>query len=134
MDRIKNKELQVGDTVYYLAPSSSYSIKKSVITEKRENQSKGRFHLFEGCELTLADGTTIEYDKVFDSKEQVLAYIVDDLQTSVASKRIGLQTLQKEFFPLHLFSLSSFLSVVYLSILPESDNILHKDQTGILHL
>lgn len=96
MDRIKNKELQVGDTVYYLAPSSSYSIKKSVITEKRGNQSKGRFHLFKGCELTLADGTTIEYDKVFDSKEQVLAYIVDDLQTSVASKRIGLQTLQKE--------------------------------------
>ena len=96
MDCIKNKELQVGDTVYYLAPSATYSIKKSVITEKRENHSKGRFHLFEGCELTLADGTTIVYDKVFDSKKKVLAYIVDDLQASVASKRIGLQTLQKE--------------------------------------
>ena len=34
-DCLEDTELQVGDAVYYLAPSSTYSIRKSVITEKR---------------------------------------------------------------------------------------------------
>lgn len=93
-DRLLGKELQVGDAVYYLSHTSRYAIKKSTITGKKEIPFT--HHSLGGCELTLADGTVLEYYDVFDSKERALEYIVADLKSSLANKRTGLQTILHE--------------------------------------
>ena len=48
------------------------------------------------CELTLADGTVVDYDKVFDRKEKAMYYAIADLKSSLAHKHIALQTIQNE--------------------------------------
>ena len=90
-DRLLGNELQVGDAVYYLSHTSRYAIKKSTITDKKENPFT--HHSLGGCKLTLADGTMLEYYDVFDSKEKALEYIVADLKCSLACHRNGLLTL-----------------------------------------
>ena len=90
-DRLLGNELQVGDTVYYLSHTTRYAIKKSTITGKKEIPFT--HHSLGGCELTLADGTVLNYHDVFDSKEKALQYIVADLKCSLAHHRMGLQTL-----------------------------------------
>lgn len=95
-DRLCHKELQVGDVVYYLSHTTPYAIKKSTIVAKKELPYNHHFRLLEGCELTLANGTVLEYNDIFDSKEQAIAYIVADLKSSLAYKCIALQTLQQE--------------------------------------
>lgn len=94
IDRLHGNELQVGDTVYYLSHTSRYAIRKSTITGKKEIPFT--HHSLGGCELTLADGTVLEYYDVFDSKERALEYIVADLKSSLANKRSGLQTILHE--------------------------------------
>ena len=94
IDSLHDNELQVGDTVYYLSHTSRYAIKKSTITGKKEIPFT--HHSLGGCELTLADGTVLEYYDVFDSKERALEYIVADLKSSLANKRSGLQTILHE--------------------------------------
>ena len=94
IDRLNHKELQLGDAVYYLSHTSRYAIKKSTITGKKEIPFT--HHSLGGCELTLADGTVLEYYDVFDSKERALEYIVADLKSSLANKRTGLQTILHE--------------------------------------
>jgi hypothetical protein len=94
IDRLLGKELQVGDTVYYLSHTSRYAIRKSTITGKKEIPFT--HHSLGGCELTLADGTVLNYHDVFDSKEKALEYIVADLKSSLANKRSGLQTILHE--------------------------------------
>ena len=90
IDRLNHKELQVGDSVYYLSKTSRYAIKKSTIMGKKEIPFT--HHSLGGCELTLADGTVLEYYDVFDSKKKALEYIVADLKCSLAHHRMGLQT------------------------------------------
>ena len=94
IDRLHGNELQVGDTVYYLSHTSRYAIRKSTITGKKEIPFT--HHSLGGCELTLADGTVLNYHDVFDSKEKALEYIVADLKSSLANKRSGLQTILHE--------------------------------------
>ena len=94
IDRLNHKELQVGDSVYYLSKTSRYAIKKSTITDKKENPFT--HHSLGGCKLTLADGTVLEYSDVFNSKEKALEYIVADLKCSLACHRNGLLTLQQK--------------------------------------
>lgn len=94
IDRLHGNELQVGDTVYYLSHTSRYAIRKSTITGKKEIPFT--HHSLGGCELTLADGTMLNYHDVFDSKERALEYIVADLKSSLANKRSGLQTILHE--------------------------------------
>ena len=94
MDRLCHKEWQVGDAVYYLSHTSRYAIRKSTITGKKEIPFT--HHSLGGCELTLADGTVLNYHDVFDSKEKALEYIVADLKSSLANKRTGLQTILHE--------------------------------------
>ena len=94
IDRLHGNELQVGDTVYYLSHTSRYAIRKSTITGKKEIPFT--HHSLGGCELTLADGTVLNYHDVFDSKERALEYIVADLKSSLANKRSGLQTILHE--------------------------------------
>ena len=96
MDHLNDSELQVGDVVYYLAPSSTYSIRKSVIKEKKVIPVNHHTRPFGGCKLTLADGAVLEYFDVFDLKEKVLEYIVADLELSIAGKRRALQTIQNK--------------------------------------
>ena len=95
-DRLLGKELQVGDAVYYLSHASRYAIKKSTITDKKEIPFSHHSRPFGGCELTLADGTVLEYSDVFDSKKKALEYIVADLKCCLANKRSGLQTILHE--------------------------------------
>jgi hypothetical protein len=95
-DCLDDTELQVGDAVYYLAPSSTYSIRKSVITEKKDIPGRNLIRLFGRCKLTLADGAVVDYNEVFDSREMVLAYIVNDLRTSITGNRMAILTLQRE--------------------------------------
>ena len=96
IDRLQGTELQVGDAVYYLSRTSRYAIKKSTIVAKKEIPFSHHSRPLGGCKLTLADGTVLEYYDVFESKERILEYIVEDLKSSLAYKRIGLHTLQQK--------------------------------------
>ena len=96
IDRLNHKELQVGDSVYYLSKTSRYAIRKSTIVDMKEIPFSHHSRPFGGCELTLADSTVLEYYDVFDSKERALEYIVADLKSSLANKRSGLQTILHE--------------------------------------
>ena len=96
IDCLHGNELQVGDTVYYLSHTSRYAIRKSTIVGMKEIPFSHHSRPFGGCELMLADSTVLEYYDVFDSKERALEYIVADLKSSLAHKRIGLQTILHE--------------------------------------
>ena len=96
IDRLHGNELQVGDSVYYLSKTSRYAIRKSTIVGMKEIPFSHHSRPFGGCELMLADSTVLEYYDVFDSKETALEYIVADLKSSLAHKRIGLQTILHE--------------------------------------
>ena len=96
IDCLHGNELQVGDTVYYLSHTSRYTIRKSTIVDMKEIPFSHHSRPFGGCELMLADSTVLEYYDVFDSKERALEYIVADLKSSLANKRIGLQTILHE--------------------------------------
>ena len=96
IDRLHGNELQVGDSVYYLSKTSRYAIRKSTIVAKKDIPFSHHSRPLGGCELTLADGTVLEYYDVFDSKERALEYIVADLKSSLANKRTGLQTILHE--------------------------------------
>ena len=88
--------LQVGDAVYYLSPLSQYAIRKSTITAIKTIPYNHHTRPLGGYELTLADGIIIEYNDVFESKEKAMEYIIADLRSSLAYKRIALQTIQQE--------------------------------------
>lgn len=96
VDCLRHNELQVGDMVFYLSHTSHYAVKKSPIVAKKEIPFSHHSRPLGGCELTLADGTVLEYYDVFDSKEKTLEYIVADLKCSLANKRNSLQTLIRE--------------------------------------
>ena len=96
IDRLHGNELQVGDAVYYLSQTTRYAVKKSTIVAKKEIPFSHHSRPLGSCELTLADGTLLRYSDVFDSKEKALEYIVADLKCSLANKRNGLLTLQRE--------------------------------------
>lgn len=96
MDKIHGQELQVGDVVYYLEPSTEYAIRKSTIMAKKELAQNHHSRPLGTCELTLADGTVVDYDKVFDRKEKAMDYALADLKSSLAHERIALQTIQNE--------------------------------------
>ena len=95
-DCLDDTELQVGDAVYYLAPSSTYSIRKSKKKKKKDIPGRNLIRLFGRCKLTLADGVVVDYNEVFESRERVLAYIVNDLRTSITGNRMAILTLQRE--------------------------------------
>jgi hypothetical protein len=96
MDKIQGRELQVGDVVYYLAPSTEYAIRKSTIMAKKELAPNHHFRPLGACKLTLADGTVVDYDKVFDRNEEAMDYVIANLKSSLTHHRIGLQTIQNE--------------------------------------
>ena len=96
MDKIHGQELQVGDVVYYLEPSTEYAIRKSTIITKKDLAPNHHFRPLGACELTLADGSVVDYDKVFDRKEKAMDYALADLKSSLAHERIALQTIQNE--------------------------------------
>ena len=88
--------LKAGDVVYYLSPLSEYAIRKSNITAIKELPCNHHIRPLGGYELTLADGTIMDYNDAFESKEKALEYIIADLRSSIAYKRIALQTIQQE--------------------------------------
>ncbi len=96
MDKIHGQELQVGDVVYYLEPSTEYAIRKSTIITKKDLAPNHHFRPLGACELTLADGSVVDYDKVFDRKEKAMDYVIANLKSSLTHHRIGLQTIQNE--------------------------------------
>ena len=90
-------KLRVGDWVYYIPKTNKYSIRKSRIKEMHIIPARPRFRfLLDHCELLLENGETVDYNATFNSKEDVLEYIITDLKQSIAYKKIGLATLQQE--------------------------------------
>ena len=89
-------KLRVGDWVYYIPKTNKYSIRKSRIKEMHIIPARRHDPLFDHCELLLENGATVDYNDTFNSKEDVLEYIITDLKQSIAYKKIGLATLQQE--------------------------------------
>lgn len=96
IDTFRHQMLKAGDAVYYLSPLSKYAIRKSTITAIKELPCNHHIRPLGGYELTLADGTIMEYNDVFESKEKAMEYFIADLRSSLAYKRIALQTIQQE--------------------------------------
>ena len=94
--RNENK-LKVGDWVYYIPETNKYSIRKSRIKEMHIIPARPRFRfLLDHCELLLENGETVDYNATFNSKEDVLEYIITDLKQSIVCDKQQMITLQKE--------------------------------------
>lgn len=84
---------QTGDTVYYISPSVDYYVRKSTVVGIKQIRA---FRFLEDWELTLADGTVINYDETFESKEKALEYIIHRIKYDIASKRAYIQSTLME--------------------------------------
>ena len=90
---MNDKMPQTGDTVYYISPSVDYYVRKSTVIGIKQIRA---FRFLEDWELTLADGTVINYDETFESKEKALEYIIDRIKYDIASKRAYIQSTLME--------------------------------------
>ena len=93
--RNENK-LKVGDWVYYIPETNKYSIRKSRIKEMHIIPARRPDPLFDHCELLLENGATVDYNDTFNSKEDVLEYIITSLKQSIVCDKQQMITLQKE--------------------------------------
>lgn len=93
--RNENK-LKVGDCVYYIPETNKYSIRKSRIKEMHIIPAHRPDPLFDHCELLLENGATVDYNDTFNSKEDVLEYIIASLKQSIVWDKQQMITLQKE--------------------------------------
>jgi len=84
---------QTGDTVYYISPSVDYYVRKSTVIGIKQIRA---FRFLEDWELTLADGTVINYDETFESKEKAREYIIHRIKYDIASKRAYIQSTHME--------------------------------------
>lgn len=92
-DCMHNNVLQTGDTVYYISPSVDYYVRKSTVVGIKQIRT---FPFLEKWELTLADGTVINYDETFESKEKAREYIIHRIKYDIASKRAYIQSTLME--------------------------------------
>lgn len=81
--------------MYYIPETNKYSIRKSRIKEMHIIPASPRF-LLDHCELLLENGATVDYNDTFNSKEDVLEYIIASLKQSIVCDKQQLITLQKE--------------------------------------
>lgn len=81
------KKLVVGDWVYYISNASKYSIKKSRIKEMHIIQACRPLSLLDSCELLLENGDTVDYDDTFNSKEDILGYLIEKIKLNIAYRR-----------------------------------------------
>ena len=93
--RNENK-LKVGDWVYYIPETNKYSIRKSRIKEMHIIPARRPDPLLDHCELLLENGATVDYNDTFNSKEDVLGYIIASLKQSIVWDKQQMITLQKE--------------------------------------
>jgi hypothetical protein len=90
-------KLRVGDWVYYIPKTNKYSIRKSRIKEMHIIPARPRFRfLLDHCELLLENGATVDYNDTFNSKDDVLEYIITSLKQSIVCDKQQMITLQKE--------------------------------------
>ena len=92
-DCMHNNVLQTGDTVYYISHVVDHYVRKSTVVGIKQIRT---FPFLEKWELTLADGTVINYDETFESKEKALEYIIDRIKYDIASKRAYIQSTLME--------------------------------------
>ena len=89
-------KLRVGDWVYYIPETNKYSIRKSRIKEMHIIPARRHDPLFDHCELLLENGATVDYNDTFNSKDDVLEYIITSLKQSIVCDKQQMITLQKE--------------------------------------
>ena len=89
-------KLRVGDWVYYIPETNKYSIRKSRIKEMHIIPARRHDPLFDHCELLLENGATVDYNDTFNSKDDVLEYIITSLKQSIVCDKQQMVTLQKE--------------------------------------
>ena len=89
-------KLRVGDWVYYIPKTNKYSIRKSRIKEMHIIPARRHDPLFDHCELLLENGATVDYNDTFNSKDDVLEYIITSLKQSIVCDKQKMITLQKE--------------------------------------
>ena len=82
--------------MYYIPETNKYSIRKSRIKEMHIIPARRPDSLLDHCELLLENGATVDYNDTFNSKEDVLEYIIASLKQSIACDKQQMITLQKE--------------------------------------
>ena len=82
--------------MYYIPETNKYSIRKSRIKEMHIIPARRHDPLFDHCELLLENGATVDYNDTFNSKDDVLEYIITSLKQSIVCDKQQMITLQKE--------------------------------------
>lgn len=91
----ESKRLAVGDTVYYLSETMRYGIKRSKIRELKIK--KGRFPLcLDSCNLLLVNGDKVDYNDTFNSKEDILEYLIEKIKLNIACRRRAISSELRE--------------------------------------
>ena len=86
--------LEVGDAVYYRAPKPSYAVRKSTVVEV----ITARFHHLGVPRVVyvLANDEKLEQWNAYATRGFAEAAIIEDLKSSIASKKVWMTNLQHE--------------------------------------
>lgn len=89
-------QFKTGDVAYYRSPESKYSIRKAKVRSVEKKEHRVDHFFFPYHVITLENGITLPSSKVFASREEVVAYIVEELKTRLTFQQVELDNLQHE--------------------------------------
>ena len=97
-DFIRKSELRglsIGDTVYYISPSSRYTVKCSRIADIKMGKLGGIPSMIEIVDkVVMANGDMVDDGIVFLSKEEAINYLIKDVVSNINNEKIALANCQ----------------------------------------
>ena len=87
--------MSVGDTVYYISPSSRYTVKRSRIADIKMGKLSGIPSMIEIVDrVVMANGDMVGDGIVFLSKEEAINYLIKDVVSNINNEKIALANCQ----------------------------------------
>ena len=87
--------LSIGDSVYYIPPSSRYAVKRSRIADIKMSKLGGIPYFIEIADkVVMANGDIVDDDIVFLSKVEAINYLTKDVVSSINYEKIALANCQ----------------------------------------
>ena len=84
-----------GDTVYYISPSSRYTVKRSRIADIKMGKLSGIPFMIEIVDrVVMANGDMVDDGLVFRSKEAAINSLIEDVVSNINNEKIALANCQ----------------------------------------
>ena len=93
--KLELRGMSIGDTVYYISPSSRYTVKRSRIADIKISTLGGIPSIIEIADkVVMANGDMVDDGIVFLSKEEAINYLIEDVVSSINNEKIALANCQ----------------------------------------